>query len=192
MPYKSKKQGRQKTDRKSDSCVVSKKWRNNGRGEKATTLRGLCKGNNCCTQRWKTIGNETCKDSTDCKGNAAYLRCKALNEEPYAGNPQVRFREGSVFNPVMGQILWHSQRKRRETEKTNLPLKLERYTSTRRKTDYLVFYAYTVSKIISSFEEVKKIVGWEEEKIKRFEQDIRKSIGIEDEYGITLLLLYLL
>jgi len=42
----------------------------------------------------------------------------------------------------------------------------------------------TPSKIISSFEEVKKIVGWEEEKINRFEQDIRKSIGIEDEYGI--------
>jgi len=61
MPYKPKKQGRQKMGRKSDSCVVSKK-RRNGCGEKATTLRGLCKGSNCCTQRWKTIGNATCKD----------------------------------------------------------------------------------------------------------------------------------
>ncbi len=58
-------------------------------------------------------------------------KCEALNEEPYAGNPQVRFREGSVFNPIMEQILWHSQRKRRETVKTNLLLKLERHTSTR-------------------------------------------------------------
>jgi len=70
MPYKSKKQGRQKAGRKSDSYVVSKKRRND-RGEKATTLRGLFKRNNCCTQRWKTIGNETCKDSIDCKGNDA-------------------------------------------------------------------------------------------------------------------------
>ncbi len=55
---------------------------------------------------------------------------EVLNEEPYAGNPQVRFREGSVFNPIMEQILWHSQRKRRETVKTNLLLKLERHTFT--------------------------------------------------------------
>ncbi|PMP80137.1 MAG: hypothetical protein C0176_02995 [Mesoaciditoga sp.] len=40
------------------------------------------------------------------------------------------------------------------------------------------------SKIISSFDDVKEILGWEEEKVKRFEVDVRKSIGIEDEDGI--------
>ncbi|MCL4407312.1 MAG: IS110 family transposase, partial [Thermotogae bacterium] len=42
----------------------------------------------------------------------------------------------------------------------------------------------TPSKIISSFDDVKEILEWEEEKVKRFEIDIRKSIGIEDENGI--------
>ncbi len=45
----------------------------------------------------------------------------------------------------------------------------------------------TPSKIISSLDEVKKIVGWKEDKIKEFEADIRKSIGIEDEEGIYAL-----
>ena len=44
--------------------------RRNGRGEKATTLRGPCGRNNYHTQRWEIIGNETCKDSTDCKRTA--------------------------------------------------------------------------------------------------------------------------
>ncbi|MCL4407581.1 MAG: IS110 family transposase [Thermotogae bacterium] len=42
----------------------------------------------------------------------------------------------------------------------------------------------TPSKIISSFDEVRKIVGWTEDKVNKFEVDVRKSIGIEDEDGI--------
>jgi len=39
----------------------------NGWGEKAVTQGELCEGHNYHTQRWKTIGNNTYKDSTSTK-----------------------------------------------------------------------------------------------------------------------------